>query len=504
LRRLAIWPALILSGACVYFNAMYNAGAEYDRGVERLRSGRVSEARVAFDSVIHKTERVLQNHPESKYADDAAILKARSELHNELWESAIETAELARQIASDNSTAHLASGLRGVAEFELGFNEAADSLLSVAIDDDVAADDRALFLFYRGQARLALGNPGPAAEDLESASRSIDMSDEARVDLARALMGIGNYDEAIALVANLLRSSRFGDLTQPLRIHLDSLSRKAPIQVDSMVAEQMNEPQTQTTKTSTLYFLRGRAHHYAGDDGVALVFLDSSVAVNPGSRFGAPDAAFLAARLRLGDADELQDVEGTESYLRTATRSSESQTRLEAERLLWWVQRFNRLAEAYQSQGASAAEAVLRAAEIAGVELGASPLARGLYLRYLELTPDSRWAAKAAYGALAYTGHTPADWVEDRGPATDDDLRRLLATLPTEDPYRVAVERTEARTPMSDSLYVRAERDLQERIDAIQMTFDPQAFSRTSPAVAPVAADSAAADSLAPPFKNLE
>ena len=66
---------------------------------------------------------------------------------------------------------------------------------------------------------------------------------------------------------------------------------------------------------------------------------------------------------------------------------------------------FEGLIEAYESRGTSAAEAILRAAEVARIDLDAPALARGSYLLYLQLVPDSRWAAKAIYGALSVSGH---------------------------------------------------------------------------------------------------
>ena len=75
-------PALVAlaAGACVYFNAMYDAGQEYNMGLEELREGRPSAAREHFDSVSAKAGRVVEDHPDSKWADDAALLKARAEL----------------------------------------------------------------------------------------------------------------------------------------------------------------------------------------------------------------------------------------------------------------------------------------------------------------------------------------------------------------------------------------------------------------------------------------
>jgi tetratricopeptide (TPR) repeat protein len=449
--RLAVLPALVLAGACVYFNTMYNAQQEYDRGIRSLRDGDQVQARIAFDSVIAKAERVLEKHADSKYADDAALLKTRSELHNKLWESASASAVLAGELASDGAGVQVANGLQGIATYNLGQLERADSLLSTAVEGQVSADDRAVFLFNRGKVRLGLQQPGSAAEDLRTASRQIDLSDEIRLDLAVALARIGEIDQAI-----------------------DSLSRRAPSRVDAMLAELTRQPVTESTKLSMLFYLRGRSRQHAGDTTGALVMLDSAVTASPNSRFAA-DASYYAARQRLRDAKGPEEASETVPSLGLATRSWRREVATDARRLEYWARRFDLLMEAYDSRGASAAEAVLRAAEVAGTELRSPALARGLYLRYLELAPESPWAAKALRGALAYSEHRPGDWVQDDGERTDEVLRRRLRALPADDPYRMDLAGAAHRTPLTDSLYVRAERDLRDRIAGIQMLFDPVA-----------------------------
>ncbi|MGW8283270.1 MAG: hypothetical protein ACWGON_08220, partial [Gemmatimonadota bacterium] len=84
--------AAVLSSACVYYNAMYDAGNAYDAGVDALQEGNANAARLQFDSVIAKTDRIVRRHPGSKWADDAALLKARSEINNKLWAAAYESA----------------------------------------------------------------------------------------------------------------------------------------------------------------------------------------------------------------------------------------------------------------------------------------------------------------------------------------------------------------------------------------------------------------------------
>ena len=55
-------PLVGLTTACVYFNALYDAGNAYDAGVEAMQEGQGNYARVQFDSVIAKTDRILRRH----------------------------------------------------------------------------------------------------------------------------------------------------------------------------------------------------------------------------------------------------------------------------------------------------------------------------------------------------------------------------------------------------------------------------------------------------------
>jgi tetratricopeptide (TPR) repeat protein len=453
---------------------MYDAQREYDRGLAAMREGNPVVARVAFDSVIAKTDRVVRDHPDSKYAAPAVMLKVRSEIYNRRWEAAAGTAARALELSADSTVRALADGFLGMAAYNLEEPTRADSLLTVALAGPIGADDRALFLFNRGLARLELGRPGPAAEDLQTASRQIDLSDEARRDLALALTQIGQYEEAAKLTAQLLQANRFGNLTLAQRAQIDTLSRRAPAVADTMLADLLRVSDTEPTMIAMLYFLRGRARQQAGDTEAALRYLDSAVAAAATSRYAA-DASYYAARQRLREATRTEVVSTALTGLLRAQASVDPEVRVDAARLHTWAQRFVHLMEAYESRGAAAAEAVLRAAEVAGTELDAAALARGLYLLYLDLAPDSRWAAKAIYGALAYAGHPPGDWVEDRGEETDRELLARLAALPEDDPYRLAVEERGGEYPLADSMYLLAEADLKQRIQAIRMLFDPEA-----------------------------
>lgn len=469
MRSARLLPVALIGG-CVYFNAMYDANREYDAGLKALQEQSRVTARVQFDSVIAKTGRIIKDHPGSKYADDAAMLKLRAELYNELWESAMETSTWVENLSEQPERRAAGVGLGGVAARELGLNREADSLLSVGLAGDVDADDRALFLFQRGLARQDLGKSDLAAQDLEAAASSVELSDEGRLTLSIALRDIGEYGRSADLAAELLANAG-PNPRSPLYLHVDSLARVAPNVVDSMVAGLLAQPDVPGTRRAGYYYIGGRAQMSAGREAEALAEFDQAVQEAPSSQIAA-DAAYYAIEVRLREASRPEDVTALLGSYPVARRSGDAQIRERATRWERASSNFTGLMAAYDSRGESAAEAVLRAAEVAQMGLGSQALARGAYLLYLDLVPDSRWAAKAIYGALAVAGHPPdPTWVTDRGVATDDELRRRLAELAPDDPYRLALEEGPERDAMADSMYVLAEADLRRRLGEIRMLY---------------------------------
>lgn len=459
-----------VAAGCVYFNAMYDAGQAYDAGMTALQEEKEQAARQQFDSVIAKTGRIVSNHPNSKYADDAALLKTRSELHNKLWESAVVSAQYARQLARRSRDSALASGLQGIASVQLGQDLLADSLLTLALTTDLAGDDRANMLFHRGLARLRLGRPSDAAADLQAAAEQINLTREARLDLARALFQIEDYERSAEVTGDLLRGDEFGQLSEAGLAHVDTLARMAPQELDPQLVQVLEDAGMRPVKRSLIQLLRGRTLEQLEQLDAALVVLDSSASAGASSRW-APMASLLASQIRLRTAIAPDQIAEVIPGLEQATRSGDARTRETAVPLAAAAIQFDSYTRAWRDRGASAAEAALRGGELAGTELGAPAVARGLYLKYLELAPGSPWTAKAISGALAYSGFRPGNWVRDEGAATDAELVARLEALPADDPYRQAIVGT-GRDSWADSAYVLAETDLESRILEIRMLFD--------------------------------
>jgi len=80
-RLLALGILLVgMTTACVYFNAMYDAGNAYDAGLDDLQEGQGASARLQFDSVIAKTDRILRKQAMAEIADREVTIMGDREL----------------------------------------------------------------------------------------------------------------------------------------------------------------------------------------------------------------------------------------------------------------------------------------------------------------------------------------------------------------------------------------------------------------------------------------
>jgi tetratricopeptide (TPR) repeat protein len=449
---------------------MYDAGNAYDAGIEAMQDGRGSIARTQFDSVIAKTDRILRRHSTSRWADDAALLKARSEIHNKQWAAASKSSMQALNLAGRARDSATALGLSGIAALKLERPEQSDSLLSLALAGDIGSDDRATFLFHRGLARLERGLPSEAADDLQTASEQIDLTREARLELARALRQIEQYERSAEVTVNILMANEFGSLSLAERAQVDSLSKSAPEAFEPVLSELLATPDLQPATLAMIQTLRGQALVNLGETDAAVAALDDATGAGTNNSW-AQEASLRASLIRIQNAREPSDIQETIPALSVAQASSRRSIADTARQMVRSAMLFDEFTRAWETRGSSAAEAALRSAEVAGVELQSPAVARGLYLKYLELAPESPWAPKAIYGALSFSGHQPGDWARDDGAETDRELLSRLDAIPSDNPYRLALVES-LENDWSDSAYVLAEVDLEARITEIQMLFD--------------------------------
>jgi TolA-binding protein len=160
-----LW-VLSLSG-CVYYNTFFHARKAYDEAEEQRQRAHIEVATGAaaqkYSEAIKKASKVLQNHPKSKYADDAILLIGKAFYH---------TGEYARAKEKfvELATVFRESPLVGESRYYLGMCE--------------------YYLEYPERARTIL-------EEVAGKSNDADLRDRARFMLARIPFEEERYDEAL-------------------------------------------------------------------------------------------------------------------------------------------------------------------------------------------------------------------------------------------------------------------------------------------------------------------
>ena len=80
--RVAMLAMVACVGGCVYFNTFFHANQAYNEAEkQRIRANQevaVGGAAQKYEEAIRKASTVLQNHPKSKYADDALMMIGKS------------------------------------------------------------------------------------------------------------------------------------------------------------------------------------------------------------------------------------------------------------------------------------------------------------------------------------------------------------------------------------------------------------------------------------------
>jgi tetratricopeptide (TPR) repeat protein len=200
--------AILLVGGsgCVYFNTFYNAEQAFAEG-ERLAgdappgSDLPSAAQAAYRKSVEKSSRVLAEHGESGWADDALLLLAKA--HYRLGNHAESSAAL-RALLRD----HPESGLRREAMLwmtRVG-REAGDYAAARGVAEDLLAagelsdDDRVAVELELAQTALAAGDPDRALAIYDALRRDAPrLAADHGVDLlaARARLARGDAQGAL-------------------------------------------------------------------------------------------------------------------------------------------------------------------------------------------------------------------------------------------------------------------------------------------------------------------
>jgi hypothetical protein len=383
-RRLALLAATALLGGCVYYNGMYNTNRLAKSARKAERDGRPSEARNLWGQVITRAESLVVHHPQSKYADQADVLRGLALARLDECPTAVTPLgrlDVAEDLPPD--FAEEAALALGRCRLELGDPALADVAFGRVLDSRDPA--------RRHEARLrharVLRMTGRFEEALAVLRETPDP--RGRGDLVLALAGSGRTGEAFTLADSLVASN---DTTIVWDSVLVTLGRRDPRAASALLGRLQADPAlTPEIRARRLY-----------EDALRLELVDTAAAVArlreaaraSGRSESAERARLRLVRLALAQVRTLDDLPPLADSLGAMARV-ESGAAAEAVALAATVGRVHLLRD---SAGPAVERGDLRlflGAEAARDTLHAPLLAAGLFRRLAEDWPGSPYAPKA-------------------------------------------------------------------------------------------------------------
>ena len=190
--------SVLLLGGCVYYNGMYNAKRLAGSARKAERDGRTFEANNLWGQVITRADTLIARHPDSKYVDQALVLKGVALARLNQCESAVAPLGRAALLRADDEIAEDATLALGRCHLVLGNAAVAEPMFArLAESRDPTRRREAILL--RGRALRLTGRAGEAVPILE---RSTDP--RAAEERLLALAGARKREEALALADSLL------------------------------------------------------------------------------------------------------------------------------------------------------------------------------------------------------------------------------------------------------------------------------------------------------------
>jgi hypothetical protein len=406
---------LLATASCVYFNALYNANRLYDQGVEEIEQGRNASGQAALGASIEKAEGIV-----------ALRLIVRARIYREEWPEAAEAARKLLGYAQTQQDSVEVAGYLGTAEQNLGEAWRADSLLTVALVATEDPDRRAQLLWNRGRARAELGRTEAADEDFHQVSALLPGWIPPRIGRVQLLVESGRSEEA-ALELSLLLTLTYDDREERQVVDLvEEVAEAAPEAAVTALAG-VDSSALLPNNRAHLIKLRGDLYVGFGEDRRGRSDYRLAAAIAATSR-AAAEARLALIQMDLRKISTLEDFDSLSSVMSDiAAMSGGRRSFLVRD----WSDLFIRVEYFISSGGLG----YLLAAETARDELGASRLARNLFLSYAEVQPAAVWAPKAILAALDLTDLS-SDARHEAGPSPSaEELRQRLLDDYGDSPY---------------------------------------------------------------------
>ena len=385
---LAIGITVILS-SCGYFNSLYNARRQFAQGQRAAERGDVTAAQAGYTGAIEKAAKSYRKYPDGRWSDDALHLIARARFELREFSAARAASAEILEKSTDSAIRGDAHAIFGASAFEQGDREIALLHLDSAVEQ-AGSQLRGRAHLWRARARRAAGDAQGAWADLATVQKNDPAF--AAVQLERIALGIEQRDSAqtAAGFKTLL-------LHRDARQWVDTLSGLALRAVSAFGASSTRDmlnadfPDWLAAARDSVALLRAELALRGGDTLTAtteLTQLTSRSAAIIANR-----ARLTLARAQLHQANELQDLRDVRALLLPAITDAQVQLTL----------RRMSIAEALVQKAQTSGQplALFAAAEIARDELEATGLARRLFITFVDVAPQTPWAAKALLAALA-------------------------------------------------------------------------------------------------------
>lgn len=412
---LIVAAAVLPAAGCVYFNALYNANRLYNQGVAEIEAGREGSGRAALGTSIEKAERIVENNPGSRWADDALRLIVRARIFREEWPEAAEAAEKLAGYAVTREDSVEVAGFRGVAELNLGNPQLADSLLSFALSGEPEDDARAELLWYRARARADLGRAQAADDDFREVTLARPTWVPPRIGRAQLLVDSERFEEAAREVSTLLTLPFSEREEQDVLALVNYVAEKSPATALTALAA-IDSSAFQPSNKASLFKLRGDLTVALGDERQGRTDYWLAVSVSPTSRYAA-EAQLALVRLELRSISTTAQFDSLQAILAQVYEEAGG-------RRSFAVRDLNELFIKVDFWLTAGGLGYLLAAETARDEFDAPRFARSLFLEYADSTPEALWAPKAILAALDLTA-LDSGLASEGGPS-EQELRRRL------------------------------------------------------------------------------
>ncbi len=347
---LALLASLTLPG-CVYYNTFYNARAAA-REAEILRESRPPDTEISsrenelLGRVVEKCSRVLRDHPDSGWADDALLLMGSALYYQGKHESAYaRLAEFSRLYPQSESRPE-ADYLLGAVLIAKSDPVAAEALLVSVADADPpsAFSDDALILI--GEARHSRGRYDEAAEAYLAALERFPGGGrraETRILAAENYRDAGLLDAAAHQYEEAEREDARPELAFEARARLAGVRLELGDGSGALAGlEELERRTAGRDELDRVLLLKGEAMELLGDLAAAVSTYESVAASHERS-----DASALALyRIGLIRRDREEDVDAAvEAFTKARDESSRGEGSRLAAKALQDIENLNRYLE---------------------------------------------------------------------------------------------------------------------------------------------------------------